>query len=107
MSVRFLGRRVYSGLAVVLMSVKKSGTTATEARLSQMLAVPVRTLKRWREWWVRLFPATPLWQGACARFMPQVATGELPLSLIERFSGLPEESMMRLLTFLSPLTVRH
>ena len=105
MSVRFLGRRVYLSLAVVLVSGRLSRPTATAARLCATLAVPVRTLRRWRAWWTQHFPATPLWQAACARFMPPVATTELPASLIARFVGCATESMRRLLTFLTPLTV--
>ncbi|NDP40772.1 MAG: hypothetical protein GZ093_18910 [Rhodoferax sp.] len=107
MSVRFLGRRVYLSLVVVLLSARRAGPTATAAQLCKTLAVPARTILRWRTWWVQLFPATPLWQANCARFMPPVATTELPVSLTERFTGPAAESMMRLLAFLTPLTVRQ
>jgi hypothetical protein len=107
MSVRFLGRRLYLSLLVVVMSARRAGPTSSAARLSQTLAIPARTIRRWQTWWVQLFPATPLWQAQCARFMPPVATTELPASLIERFTGSAAESMMRLLAFLSPLTVRQ
>ena len=105
MSVRFLGRRVYLGLAVVLLSARLAGPTSTAARLCQTLEVPYRTLARWRTWWREHFPATPLWQVACARFMPPVPIAQFPASLIERFTGSTEESLMRLLVFLTPLTV--
>ncbi len=105
MSVRFLGRRVYLSLAVVLLSARRSGPTATAARLCETLAVPVKTVQRWRTWWTQHFPITPFWQASCARFMPPVATPQLPASLIERFTGPAAESMMRLLVFLTPLTV--
>jgi len=106
-SVRFLGRRVYLGLAVVLMSAGRVEATSTVARLSEILDVPARTIQRWRNWWVEQFPLTPLWQATCARFMPPVALGQLPAGLIERFEGAATESFMRLLIFLSPLTVSH
>lgn len=105
MSVRFLGRRVYLGLAVVLMSAGRSQSTSAVAQLSDTLNVPVRTLQRWRNWWAEQFPLTPLWQAACARFMPPVDLSLLPASLIARFTGAAAESLMRLLEFLSPLTV--
>lgn len=93
-SVRFLGRRVYLGLAVVLMSANRAGPVSTAARLCETLTVPVRTLARWRSWWVLHFPLTQLWQAACARFMPPVAKLDLPASLIERFAGVAEESLI-------------
>jgi len=107
MSVRFLGRRVYLGLAVVLMSAGRTEASSEVAGLSKLLAVPMRTIQRWRSWWAAQFPLTPLWQAACARFMPPVDLSRLPGSLIERFAGSAAESLMRLLVFLSPLTVLH
>ena len=106
MSVRFLGRRIYLGLAVVLGSARHAGQNPAAASLAGTLAVPVRTLQRWRCWWRSQFPLTPLWQAACARFMPPVATRELPVSLLERFVGQGHETLMRLLLFLTPLTAR-
>ena len=106
MSVRFLGRRVYLALAVVLMSARHAGQTSAAAGLSEVLEVPVRTLERWRHWWQDDFPQTPLWQAAGARFMPPVATDLCPASLLERFTGNAEDLLMRLLVFLLPLTVR-
>ena len=105
-SVRFLGRRLYLGLIVVLMSERRTTLSASALQLADALGVPSRTIARWRHWWLQLFPATPLWAGACARFMPPVDIGHLPSSLIERFSGPAAEAAMRLLTFLRPLSVR-
>ncbi|MDP1613686.1 MAG: hypothetical protein Q8M11_21715 [Sulfuritalea sp.] len=105
MSVRFLGRRVYLGLAVVLVSARHAGQTPAATRLSEGLAIPIRTLERWRQWWQSEFALTPLWQAQCARFMPPVAAGRLPGELLERFTGAAQEALMRLLFFLTPLTV--
>ena len=106
-STRFLGRRVYLGLAVVLMSAGRVEATSAVAKLGEIMEVPARTVQRWRSWWVEQFPLTPLWQAACARFMPPVVLSQLPASLIERFVGSAAEPLMRLLFFLSPLTVGH
>jgi len=105
MSVRFLGRRVYLALAVVLVSARHAGQTPAAAGLCGSLDIPVRTLERWRLWWRDGFPQTPLWQAACARFMPPVATEHCPASLLERFAGNAADMLMRLLVFLSPLTI--
>lgn len=105
-SVRFLGRRVYLGLIVVLMSVRRTTLGAVAVQMMQTLGVPERTLSRWRHWWLQVFPTTPLWQAACARFMPPVQTTNLPTSLIERFTGAATEAAMRLLVFLTPLSVQ-
>ncbi len=105
MSVRFLGRRVYLALVVVLASARLTGQTPATARICEALEVPLRTLQRWRYWWDVHFPLTSLWQAACARFMPPVAIDQLPACLLERFAGAAGESLRRLLVFLSPLTV--
>lgn len=98
---------MYLGLAVVLMSAGRVDATSAVAQLGETLNVPARTIQRWRNWWVEQFPLTPLWQATCARFMPPVGLSQLPASLIERFIGTAAESLMRLLIFLSPLTVGH
>lgn len=105
MSVRFLGRRVYLAVAVVIASVQRAGSSARAAQLSLALSVPVRTLERWQGWWQAQFPLTALWRAACGRFMPPVATADLPGSALERFTGTPAQSMRHFLLFLTPLTV--
>ncbi|MBV6271855.1 hypothetical protein KVP09_02840 [Alcaligenaceae bacterium CGII-47] len=106
-SVRFMGRRVYLTLAVVLRCGARAGSPATQARLGQVLAVSTRTLGRWRHWWTHHFPVTPLWRATCARFMPPVPTGDLPAALLARFVGSPPRALAQLLAFLTPLSVRQ
>jgi hypothetical protein len=103
-SVRFLGRRVYLALVVVLRCSQTSRHNATDSRLSYLLDVSVRTLARWRRWWQEGFPLTPLWQAECARLMPPVVLSDLPGGLLERFEGKAAESLLRMLVFLHPLT---
>ena len=107
MSVRFLARRVYFALAVVLMSARPAGPTSAAARLGTALGVDRRTLARWRDWWREQFPQTPLWRAAGARFMPPVPEVQLPGELLTRFAGPAHEALMRLLVWLSPVTVRR
>jgi hypothetical protein len=108
MSVRFLGRRVYLSVLVLLLSAGLARpTAAAAARLAQTLGLPVRTVMRWRHRWQELFPSTPLWQAQCARFMPPVQTSELPASLMERFTCPAEASLTCLLRFLTPLSIRY
>jgi len=106
MSVRFLGRRVYLGLVVVLCSARHAGQNTAAATLCEALAVPLRTLQRWRRWWREDFMQTPLWQAMCARFMPPVSVQGLPGELLARFAGDGGQALARLLCFLAPLTVR-
>ena len=91
---------------MVLAPQRRTTFSAVAVQVVDALAIPERTIARWRHWWLQLFPITPLWQAACARFMPPVQTTNLPTCLIERFSGAAAEVAMRLLAFLRPLSVR-
>ena len=110
LSVRFLGRRVYLALAVVLVSAWRTGSPATGVHLGAELGVELgvarQTMQRWQAWWTEQFPLTPLWRATCARFMPSVDVLGFPGTLLERFTGSAENSLMRLLVFLSPVTLR-
>ena len=57
LSVRFLGRRVYLALAVVLVSGSRSASTPTGVRLGAELGVARQTLQRWQAWWIEQFAA--------------------------------------------------
>lgn len=105
MSVRFLGRRVYVALAVVVLAAKRNRINAAITAVVETLGVPERTVARWRQWWLQRFACTALWQEMNARFMPPVQIVDLPRSLMDRFTGVTHEAMLRLLTFLSPLSV--
>ena len=105
-SVRFLGRRVYLAMAVVLVSARHAGQTPAARRAATLLDIPVRTLGRWRHWWQEQFPLTRLWTGERARFMPPVMAGEMPGALMARFAGTGAEQLTSMLVFLSPLTSR-
>lgn len=103
-SVRFSGRRVY--LAVVLMLCSPPGGSQGQ-ELCELLSIPARTLKRWRTWWREGFPCTPFWQSVRERFMPPIATEQLPQSLLERFDAGPmKDRLMQSLRFITPLSTR-
>ena len=105
-SVRFLGRRVYLALTVVLVSARRAGPTpaAAAATLEAELGVTRHTLARWRHWWVQQFPRTGLWRVGCAQFMPPLPEAGLPGGLVQRF-GESTRALVRLLRWLSPISV--
>jgi hypothetical protein len=105
-SVRFLGRRVYLGVIVVLSAVLSGGVTAKRARyLGEHLGVGGRTLERWRRWWREGFVGTPFWQWARGYFSPPPRSERLPASLLECFAaeGLAGQ-VIALLRFIAPLS---
>ncbi len=104
-SLRFLGRKVYLGALVVLISVMRCGPTPTRmAQLQQLIGVSRRTVQRWRQWWCGVFAQSPFWRIAGAAFMPPVETADLPASLLKRFVGDAEAQLIALLRFLAPIT---
>ncbi len=103
-SLRFLGRKVFLGAMVVLVTGMQSGLTATRARqLEALVGVSRRTVARWRQWWCSVFTESPFWR-AHGGFVPPVTTAELPASLLSRFAGDTEHQLLLLLRFLVPIT---
>jgi len=101
-SVRFLGRRVYVAVRLMLVS-PSAGASARSIR--EQLEVPVRTLQRWRRWWREDFLRTPFWQSVRERFVPQPASACLPCSLVERFNGSGHtEQLVQALRFVASLS---
>lgn len=104
-SVRFLGRKVYLGVVVLLACVLRQGPTPWRVvRLRDRLGVSADTLARWHHWWRDAFVHTPFWKTARARFAPAIDEGGLPRNLVERFSGDDLAQVVATLCFLSPLT---
>jgi hypothetical protein len=106
--VRFLGRRVYLGVVVTLACALTTGLSLRRAGvLTAHLHVPLRTLQRWRRWWLVDFVQTLFWRGQQALFMPPVEACRLPESLWSRFQTADASGAWReLLRFLAPLTSR-
>lgn len=106
-SVRFLGRKVYAGFIVVLLTALRHGLSADRLRvLHEQLGVDRRTLERWRCWWLEQFAPSRLWRVARARLMPPVDEAALPWSLWERFLGNGDDPLLGLLRFLAPWSTR-
>jgi hypothetical protein len=104
--VRFLGRRVYAGLVVVLVSAMIHGLKPPRVqRLREVLGIDRRTLERWRQWWLGLFVGSSFWREARARFMPPLCQKTLPLSLCRSFAVEERrDRLLDLLLFLAPIT---
>jgi hypothetical protein len=104
-SVRFLGRRVYAGLVVVLISAMIHGLNAERVRrLREVLKIDPRTLERWRQWWLDTFVRSSFWKAARACFMPPLCEQTLPGSLCVRFEVERRDRLLELLQFLAPIT---
>ena len=105
-SVRFLGRRVYLGAAVILASIAAQALAAAR-EVKRATGIPARTVGRWRRWWQTGFAHSRLFEEQRGRFLPPLEIAELPASLVERFDRAGHAmsvALVRTLGFLSPLT---
>lgn len=104
-SLRFLGRRVYWGITVVLVSAMRHGLKAQRVQaLRERLGMDYRTLERWRKWWLESFVQSRFWKAARARFSPVICEKSLPWSLCNAFGIDRRDKLLDLLKFLSPIT---
>jgi hypothetical protein len=105
-SVRFLGRKAYLGVIVVLLTALHHGLTAARrSQLIEELDVPAQTLWRWRRWWRERFVATRCWRALAGQFIPPIGTDSLPGSLLERLRGEGlAERLVQLLVLICPVT---
>lgn len=106
-SVRFLGRRVYVFAVFLLASVLRNDVNQLRAaQLKGLLDVSEQTLRRWRRWWIETFPTTAVWQELRGRFVPPIASRDLPRSLLDRSTiNSVTGRVLKLLELLSPLSV--
>jgi hypothetical protein len=104
--VRFLGRKVYLGVMVVLLTALHHGLTEQRrSRLIEQLDVPAQTLWRWRRWWRERFVQSRCWRALAGQFIPPLVSDRLPGSLLERLRGSAlSERLVELLVLISPVT---
>jgi hypothetical protein len=106
-SVRFLGRRVYLGAVVVLLStVRHGGSTKRLARLRKLFGVAPRTVQRWRRWWRETFPRTRCWKQMRGLLRAPAAEAELPDAVLDALRGDEHERLLGMLRLLLPLTTQ-
>ena len=83
-SLRFLDRKVFFSVVVLLVPVLREGPTAARLeRLQERFQVSARTVRRWQRWWREDFATSPgmlRFQGLCAEAIERVA---LPGSLLD------------------------
>jgi len=107
-SVRFLGRKVYLGAVVILVSAMRQGPTPRRVReLTDLFGVDRRTIYRWRAFWNDQFPQTTFWKVARARLVPVHDIVDFPRSLFDVFVHAVSDrhGWGQLLRFLSPISI--
>jgi len=105
-SLRFLGRKVYLGAVVMLVTAMVHGVTDKRAKtMRELYGVSRRSLSRWRKWWRESFVGSDLWTLLRGRFVPPVDELLLPSSLLERIeTRTASERVLATLRLLLPMT---
>ena len=105
-SVRFLWRKRYLSVVVVLLGAMRHSLTQRRAEeLEKLVGVSRRTLSRWQRWWQEAFPVSLFLKYSKVFIVPPFYPAHLCRDLLERFSAQYEiAGMVRLLLFLSPLS---
>lgn len=104
-SLRFLGRRVYLG-AAMLVACAVAFTLGFTAALRAALGIPAQTVRRWDGWWRTIFVTSTVFVALRGQLMPPLDTDELPRSLLERLGGSASERVERALRLVAPLSTR-
>ena len=105
-SVRFLGRKVYLGVMVVLATALHHGLTGKRRQqLIDVLDISPQTLSRWRAFWREIFPQSRCWQAERCCFIPPVDVIHLPDTLLARFTAEAlSDRLCQLLVLVCPVT---
>ncbi len=105
-SVRFLGRKVYLGVMVVLITAMAHGLTPERRKLLiEELDLCTQTLCRWRKWWREIFPLSRCWRAQKGNFMPPIEPDEFPGAVLGRLNGKDLRlRLCRFLLLLAPMT---
>jgi hypothetical protein len=105
-SVRFLGRKVYLGVIVVLITALHHGLSdQRRSRLIEALDVPPQTLWRWRRWWREQFVQSHCWRALAGQLIPPIDAARLPASLLGRLTPRALcERLVQLLVLICPVT---
>lgn len=83
-SFRFLGRRVYLGAILILISAMLGDASPRRRqRLQEQCGADARTLGRWRQWWAEAFSQTGVWRTFSPRlFLVWVPSLSIPRQLL-------------------------
>lgn len=101
-SVRFLGRRVYVGVVVIVASVVALAL-ATANAVREATGVPPRTARRWLRWWREPFVQSPVFTEMSGRIVG-LDRRRLPTSILDSLSGTPSRRVDLVLAWIAPLT---
>jgi hypothetical protein len=109
-SLRFLGRKVFFAVVVLIVPVLRDGPTPKRLRrLEEQFSVSRRTLLRWRRWWREVVPGSRWWQAERGQWAEPVDSGLFPGSLLAAFCHIekPADRVVAVLRRLASLSWRQ
>ena len=103
-SMRFLSRKVYSSVVIIIIFLLKPETDESRIETINTLLgtrLSVETLRRWRHFWTKDVPQTHTWKRLS---LPQRLFQDLPVSLLSLFQEAERQSLIMGLKLILPLT---
>ena len=103
-SMRFLSRKVYSSVVILLIFLLKPETDESRIEtINQLLGttLSVETLRRWRHFWTKDLPKTHTWRRLPVH---QSHSQTLPMSLLALFHETGKQSVIMGLKLMLPLS---
>ena len=103
-SMRFLSRKVYSSVVIILIFLLKPETDESRLETINTLlgtTLSVETLRRWRHFWTKDVPQTQTWKRLA---FSSVHAQNLPVSLLALFETTVEQALIMGLKLILPLT---
>lgn len=91
-SVRFLGRKIYSAIAIVVTCICEAARHRWQER---------RRIARWLAWWREVFVESATFITLRGRLSVAVDIAELPGSLLARVAGTGSEQLVRFLALVA------
>ena len=103
-SMRFLSRKIYSSIVIIIIFLLKPETDESRIEgLNRLLdtQLSVENLRRWRHFWTKDIPQTHTWKRLP---LHQSLSQSLPVSLLGLFQRIGEQSLIKGLKLILPLS---
>ena len=102
MQLRFLSRKVYVSIIVLIAAAMAQGLAPKRlCDIQRELGVPPRTVQRWLVYWRKIFPSKSAWRYRRGNIVPPVDETGLPSTLLLRLSALHPTCHQAIITFLT------
>ena len=100
-STRFLGRRVYLGVIVVLVAALRQGLTPKRiVTLTSTFGASRRTIERWCRWWQENFLESPRWRELRGRLL--LSSQPVPQRIVSAFDAQKDpDNQAKMMVFLN------